>query len=226
MKKYKLTVICAAAVSVAMLLGGCSSFKNKEAVQTGTNTAQSSSSGSTSSSGSRPASEKSGETSEEPSSQTQKNDLVIPESGSQPGPVADVETENDEFNKKFKDNPIDKKYIEEMNDAVSNLDMVNVSQKYGEIWQKEINYAYKCLEKYMETDTGKNPALYKAEQKTWESGKESSLKKINSQAAEAGGSMAGVNESAAVMDFYRSRAAKIYSELYTYNKDYTYKFSG
>lgn len=225
MRKYRFINLLALVLACLILFTGCSASKNKDAVKVNAGVSQNSSSG-TAASAENSTSSNASVSSKKTVSQTsgENPNVVIPESGSQPGPVSTIKTENEEFNEKFKDNPIDKKYIKEMNNAVSNIDMVKVSDKYSEIWQKEISYAYGELEKYMKTDSSGKPAKYKAEQKKWEQGKENSLKKISSEAMSGGGSMAQVNEASAVMDFYRGRAASIYSELYTYNKNYTYKF--
>ena len=76
----------------------------------------------------------------------------------------------------------------------------------------------------MATDSSTKPQQLKAEQKQWLSGKSAALKKISSAAQAAGGSMAQVNEAGGIMDFYRSRAAQIYKELYSYDKDYSYEY--
>lgn len=224
MKKYKFLSVISLFLTAAILFAGCSLFGKKTAVETNAGVLQNSSSGAAASSKSAGSSNIESQNSGSSSSGSSQN-ARIPESGSEPGPVKTIQTENEKFNKKFKDNPIDKKYIKEMNDAISNIDMVDVSDKYSEVWQKEIDYAYGELEKYMKADSSKKPAAYKAEQEKWKQGKESSLKKISSDAISAGGSMAQVDEASAAMDFYRARAAAVYSELYTYNKNYTYKFS-
>lgn len=215
--------VCAVLFALTVLLAGCSIFKSNDSVRTNAVMPQGPSSGVAASGSSAVSPETSSESSKEAPSSGRQN-AVIPESGSQPGPVAKIETENAEFNKKFKENPIDKKYIKEMNKAASNIDMVKVSDKYSKIWQKEIDNAYSGLKKYMKTDSSKKPEQYEAEQKKWENEKENSLNKISSEVMAEGGSLAQVDEASAVMDFYRARAAAVYAELYTYNKNYTYNF--
>lgn len=141
---------------------------------------------------------------------------------SQNGPVIDIQTDNKEFDAKFKQNPIDKSYISESAAAVSNVDMVNVSNKYAGVWQKEIDNAWSGLQKYMKADSSTRPAALKAEQQKWEDGKAAALQKITDDAQAAGGSMAQVDASSKTMDFYRSRANQLYRELYSYNKNYAY----
>lgn len=144
---------------------------------------------------------------------------------SQPGRVLDITTDNKKFDQKFSENPIDKAYIKESDEAVSTVDMVNVSQKYAELWQKEIDHAWSELSQKMATDSSKKPAALKAEQQKWEDGKEAALKKIADDAYSAGGSMAEVNAASQKMDFYRSRAAQLYRELYDYEAEYSYAYS-
>lgn len=143
---------------------------------------------------------------------------------SQNGPVLPVKTDDKEFDAKFAANPIDKAYIGEQAKAVSNVDMVNVSQKFSAVWQKEIDHAFSELEKHMAADSSKKPEQLKAEQTAWLNGKAAALKKISQEEQSAGGSMAQVNEASKTMDFYRGRAAQLYKELYSYTKEFSYAY--
>ena len=215
MKRHFSFSILAGAMALAMLiLPGCSHHQAKEAAA-------------------KPASSSSSQVSSAASSQavssgekqvsSQASTPAGP-SASQPGPVLKITTDNAAFNQKFANNPIDKAYIKESNQAVSTVDMVNVSQKYSGLWQKEVDHAWKELLKKAKTDSSGKPAKLQAEQKKWEAGKSAALKKINSDAFAAGGSMAEVNEASQVMDFYRNRAAQLYRELYQYEPDYSYAY--
>ncbi|HHV32182.1 MAG TPA: DUF1311 domain-containing protein [Clostridiales bacterium] len=144
---------------------------------------------------------------------------------SQNGPVIPVQTDDKEFNEKFAQNPIDKAYIKDSAKAVSTVDMVNVSNKYAVYWQMEIGHAYSELTNHMKTDSSDKPKQLIEEQKKWESSKSDALKKISEEEQATGGSMAQVNAASQVMDFYRTRAAQIYRELYEYDKNYTYAYS-
>ncbi len=143
---------------------------------------------------------------------------------SQNGPVLTVKTDDKEFDKKFAENPIDKAYVKESATAISNVDMVNVSEKYSGIWQKEIDGAYKALTKAMSTDSSQKPKQLKAEQEKWESGKTAALQKISAEAQAAGGTMAQVDAASKTMNYYRDRAAKLYRQLYSYDKNYIYAY--
>lgn len=138
---------------------------------------------------------------------------------SQNGPVLPVETDDKEFDQKFKDNPIDKAYIKASNNAISSVDMVNVSNQYAMIWAEEVTSAYNKLGKLATGDALKK---IQNEQATWTNGKTDALKKISTDAQAAGGTMAQVNEASGIMDLYRNRAAQVYKELYGYDKNYTY----
>ena len=209
----------AALAALTVLLSGCSLFSHPEGTQSSSEPAGSSSSaaGSSSQASSQPASSQ-----EDPAS----GHVVTPgePADSQPGRVLTITTDNEAFDKKFTDNPIDKAYISESDQAVSTVDMVNVSQKYAGVWQDEVDHAYSLLTEKMATDSSGRPAQYKAEQKSWEDGRAAALKKISSDALAAGGSMAEVDAASAVMDFYRSRAAQVYRELYDYDKDFSFGF--
>lgn len=142
---------------------------------------------------------------------------------SSPGQVLPVETENKDFDTKFANNPIDKAYIKDNNNAISNRDMVEVSDKYAEIWKKEVSSAY---EKLLEKVSADRRETLKAEQKAWSDGTEAALQEIEEEAAAVGGTMAQVDASSRVMDYYRSRAAKLYEELYQVEPGYSYDFAG
>lgn len=143
---------------------------------------------------------------------------------SQPGQVIVIQTDDKAFDKKFAANPIDKAYIKESNQAFSNVEMVNVSNKFSGLWQKEITHAYSELTEHMKLDSSKKPETLRAEQETWLKGKSEAFKIINQTAQATGGTMAEVNSASAIMDYYRSRAAQIYKELYGYDKNYNYAY--
>lgn len=142
---------------------------------------------------------------------------------SQNEPVRSIQTDDAEFGAKFKKNPIDKQYLAEMENAVSNTDMVKVSDKYAGAWQKEITHAYGSLKKALQAEPGKWKTI-ETDQQAWESGKDAALQKIASDAEAAGGSLGLVDAASNAMNFYRDRAAKLYGELYAVDKDYTYLY--
>lgn len=173
---------------------------------------------------SQPSSQAPGEQSQSQSSASAADVTGNHPDDSQPGQVILIETDNKDFDELFKANPIDKVYIKDSNNAFSNVEMIELSDKYAEIWNKEVTHAYSELEKYMKLDSSLKPESLRAEQEKWLAGKTEALKKISDTAQAAGGTMAQVDASSSVMDFYRSRAAQLYKELYVYNKNYSYEF--
>lgn len=138
--------------------------------------------------------------------------------------VNPVSTDSEAFNIKFKSNPIDAKYAAEMDDAASTTDIVKVSDKYTDVWSKEIDHAYAELKKALASDTGKWSGV-ESGQKAWEAGKDAEIQKINAQAQADGGSMARITSASETMEYYRSRAAELYRILYGAEPDFTYAFS-
>lgn len=144
------------------------------------------------------------------------------ESDSLPGAVGKIETNDKDFNKKFAANPIDKAYVAESVNALSNQDMIGIADKYAGLWQKEINSAYGKVTKLA---TGSELDEIRADQNDWLTDKKAALAKISADAQAAGGTLAQVSEATAVMNFYRSRAVEVYRQLYSYQKDYSYAYS-
>ena len=142
----------------------------------------------------------------------------------QGGMVKTIRTDSQSFNEKFKKNPIDQDYVSEMKKALSNVDMAKVSDKYAGIWEKEISNAYGKLKNALAADSTMKWKQIETGQKTWETGKDAALKKIGDDAAAAGGSLAQVEASSGAMDYYRSRAAELYRQLFDYDKNYAYQF--
>ena len=133
--------------------------------------------------------------------------------------VAPVETSDAEFNAHFKSNPIDKAYVEESNNAMSNQEIIAVCQKFSDLWQEEIKSAYKKLNALASGDA---LAKIQKDQKTWENGTLAEIRKINENAG--GGSMGQVTAAGEIMDYYRARAAELYHLLYNYDKNYVYAY--
>jgi uncharacterized protein YecT (DUF1311 family) len=222
MKNRKVLCILMVFAVAASVLTGCGQLSKAQ----GAASSAAASSQISSSSQDEESSSSSSAQSEDPASSA-----VVPVQPNQPtssqsGPVITIETDDKAFNTKFAANPIDKAYIKESNKAISNVDMVNVSNKYSDIWQKEITNAYSELKKKMETDSSQKPKLLQQEQEDWLKDKTAALKKTSDEAQAAGGSMAQVNVASKVMDFYRSRAAQLYKELFAYDKNYTYAYKG
>jgi uncharacterized protein YecT (DUF1311 family) len=214
MKKRKLFYTVVVLALVALVCVGCGGKKGKEE-----SAASSQSSAQTSS---QPVSSAQSNTESTPLSSESAVDARNPSpTESQPGPVIIIETDDKEFNKLFKENPIDKVYIQESNKAFSSVEMIQLSDKYADIWSKEVTSAYNKL---IKAASGDELAKIKAEQTKWLNGKAEALKKISDKAQAAGGTMAQVDASSGYMDYYRTRAAELYKQLYHYDKNYTYAY--
>ena len=221
-KKIGYPLLCA--VVTAAMLAGCGLFSGKN----GNTSAVPAGFSQPSASSSAAVSDSVPETSSEgPVPSVPENSSQGPNepSDSQPGQVLTIETDDKNFNEKFAANPIDEAYIAESNDAVSTLDMLKLSNQYSDIWKTEADHAYSELEKFMAADSGGKPQEYKAEQGKWLSDQKAALQKIANDAQAAGGSMAQVDAASQTMDYYRSRAAQLYRELYGYDEDYTYAYT-
>lgn len=222
MKHKKVLSIVLAAATAAALLSGCGSlFGNggaSSAPAKSTALESSQAAGSTvQQASSTPAQ------SVAPSAQTASSGAggTDEPSVSQPGPVGEIKTDDKAFNQKFAKNPIDKAYIEASVQAVSNLDMVNTANKFAQVWAGEVTSAY---DKAVKLAKGTQLDQIRADQNDWLTEKPAALKKISSDAQTAGGSMAKVTEATAIMNFYRSRAAEVYQQLYAYDANYTYAY--
>ncbi|HCW79495.1 MAG TPA: hypothetical protein DG942_00125 [Ruminococcaceae bacterium] len=150
------------------------------------------------------------------------NYVTREKTASQGNIVKPESTDSSEFNKKFKDNPVDKHYVSEINNAVSNIEIVKVSDKYAGLWEKEIVNAYSELKNKAGSSAWKQ---IEADQKNWENGKAAAIQKISEDAKASGGSMAQAEAASGAMDYYRDRAAQLYRRLFDYDKNYSYAFS-
>ncbi len=150
------------------------------------------------------------------------NDVTREKTVSQGSIVKPESTDSSKFNKKFKDNPVDRHYVSEINDAVSNIEIVKVSDKYAGLWEKEIAHACSELKNKAGSSAWKQ---IEADQKGWENGKVTAIQKISEDAKASGGSMAQAEAASGVMDYYRDRAAQLYRRLFDYDKNYSYAFS-
>lgn len=128
--------------------------------------------------------------------------------------------ESEEFNAKFAENPLDRQYQAESQEAVSNLEIAQVAEKYAGLWEEETEAAYTALMEASGEDAG-----WKAEQEAWLSSRQSELEKLSQQAAEIGGSLAQAEEATLRMEFFRQRARQLYRELYEYQPEFSFAWS-
>lgn len=135
--------------------------------------------------------------------------------------VFPIESNNKAFDALFKKNPIDASYIANAGSSYSNAAVTQLNQKYAGYWQAEIDSAYKKL---LEAANPTDKASFKAEQEQWVNATPAALKKISKDVLAAGGAAPQVDVSSKIMEYYRTRAAQVYKELYGYDKNYTYAF--
>jgi uncharacterized protein YecT (DUF1311 family) len=140
------------------------------------------------------------------------------------GTVNTVSTDNEAFNKKFKDNPIDERYAMEMGTLMATRDIVQLSGKFTSYWNKEITHAMEELEAKLKTSDAEKWSKIQADQKKWEDGKEAAIAEIGKSAQNSGGSVAQVITSTKVMEYYRARAAELYRILYDYEPDFAFAY--
>lgn len=135
--------------------------------------------------------------------------------------VFPIQTNDKAFDALFKKNPIDASYIANAGSAYSNAALTKLNQQYASYWQAEIDSAYKKL---LETANSTDKATFKTEQEQWVNATPAALKKISKDVLAAGGSAPQVEVSSKIMEYYRTRAAQVFKELYGYDKNYTYAF--
>ena len=141
-------------------------------------------------------------------------------SSATPEELVTIVTSDKAFNKLFVQNPIDKAYKADSENAASTVDMIELAEKYTKIWQTEIDAGYKKL---LEKAPADKKEGFKTKQANWVDETPEKLKKIETD-AQAGGSLAQVDVAGQTMEYYRARAAAIYKNLYTYDKKFTYAY--
>lgn len=211
MKGKRLATIVAALILFSFTLSGCNLF--------GKGGGDNSSMTSSEQSSSEPVSSAAPSSSEPQSSDISNSSEV---SSSTDDQVLPIVTDNKEFDALFKQNPIDAAFIKESANASTTAAMTQLSDKYANIWLNEINFAYNKL---LSTVNDVDKKALQASQQKWTKDTPGALKKINDSTSSDGGSLAAVEAAGKVMDYYRDRAAKMYRELYNYNKNYSYYFN-
>ena len=132
-----------------------------------------------------------------------------------------INTENTGFNDKFSQNSLDMAYEEEMMSAYSANEWVTICSKYSQLWQDEVDNAYKELLAVVSED---RYSSLREEQDQWLLDIESQIQQIRASAEAEGGSLVLFNASSEIMLLYRTRAAVLYQELYDYNPDFSFAF--
>ena len=189
MKKKILTAMLAAMAVGAMALTGCS-------MGSGDSTASSSA---------------------VENSQVVSSEAVSSEESSTPDVSSETQQTTGNFETKFAENPIDAAYAIESQEALTTLDMVNLEDKYADLWKAEIDHAYQQLIR-----AGAEGA--EADQQSWNSAVDGELQLLKDSVA-GGGSLARVDYATKVKNFYKEKAESLYEQLYALDPDYTYIYA-
>ena len=216
-----------------VLLAFCLLFSGCQLISSGTSSSEASSDSAYSEVSGDPASEAA---SQEPESSEVVSEPAEPEPSSNEDPsipeepedsssseslLPPADTENAAFNEKFSTNAIDAAYAEEIDVATSISEMVRICGEYTDLWSKEVDNAYMHL---LAASDEEHYSDYKADQESWVSEKDGKIAEITAAAQEQGGSMALLNGSSQVMNFYRARAMYLYEELYQYDPEFSFAF--
>jgi len=133
---------------------------------------------------------------------------------------------DEDFDKIIKDNPIDKAmFLEEENYASTTVDMHHFAEKYGDIWEKEMNKVYEELKKSLEGDARK--ALIES-QESWEKyyKKELSLLYEMYMNTSGEGSIIPLAISYKAVSFERDRTIKLARYYYVLTGNFQFEFKG
>lgn len=141
------------------------------------------------------------------------------------GTVNTVSTDSEAFDKKFRSNPIDMRYASEISTIMATRDIVQLSGRFADCWNKEITHVMAELKTKTESSDAEKWSRIQADQKKWEDGKDAAIEEIGKNAQAAGGSVAQVVTSSRVMEYYRARAAQLYRILFDYEPDFGYAYS-
>lgn len=228
MKRKRIASALVAFLILASTFTGCNLFHKGGDESSAPVSSSSSSAPSSSSESSIAASQPDSSSSEQPTSSSEVSKPVssmsssIHTSSSTDQQVFPIQTNDKEFDAYFKKNPLDVAYISASGSAYSNTAMTQLNEKYQKYWQAEIDSAYqRLLAKANSTDK----SSFKAEQLQWVNETPAALKKISKDVLAAGGAAPQVDVSSKIMEYYRTRAAQVYKELYGYDKNFAYAFS-
>ena len=120
------------------------------------------------------------------------------------------ETGSDAFMDEFMSNPIDAQYETEMEDAASASAMIDACNTAANNWKEQIDAVYMQI---LDSADDTLAAKVKAEQETWISDQNDSLREIRSAVSEDD-AMASVTVAENIMLYYRSRAIDLCAVLY------------
>lgn len=126
-------------------------------------------------------------------------------------------TDNEEFNKIFEKNKLDKEYNDKLKDAMTNAQMLSATNEYSGKWSKAEEAAYKALLKKLDKlETEKNKLI--SSEKDWSSNIRT-VEESRDHEAEGGGTEALLSGSAEILNRYKSRTAVLLEQIYSLEGD-------
>lgn len=132
--------------------------------------------------------------------------LPMPESGDQAFVAA------------FMENPIDQRYLDDLDLASSMTEIADVNNAAAESWKNQIDAAYMHI---LEIGDEETVNRVKAEQEAWLDEQNAQLQTIRDQ-VDADGAVAAVNVSENIMLYYRSRAIDLCAVVYSLEEQITF----
>lgn len=121
------------------------------------------------------------------------------------------ESSDQAFVAAFMENPIDQRYLDDLDLASSLTEIADVNNAAAESWKNQIDAAYIHILEIADEET---VSRVKAEQEAWLDAQNDQLQTIRDQAEEEG-AVAAVNVSENIMLYYRSRAIDLCAVLYS-----------
>lgn len=112
---------------------------------------------------------------------------------------------SDEFKAAFKDNAIDKEYLENIAKVTTNAEMLEVTNKAAMAWESQVNFTYDQLAATLE---GEALEAVELEQTAWNNDLQISIEEIK-EAAKDTGSSGNLDAAYKIMLVYRVRAAAL-----------------
>lgn len=129
--------------------------------------------------------------------------------------TAEEFTDNEEFNKLFRENDIDRHFQEEIRNAEDESDMRAVTIKYAGQWKSAVDLAYSKLYELLADVPAEQEKLV-ASQQEWISSLDETENGFRQDAAEEGiqGSAALLAADSAMMNYYKGRTAVLCLQIY------------
>ena len=129
--------------------------------------------------------------------------------------TATVFTDDDDFNKLFAENDIDKAYNEEMKNPETIAEMRIVTEDYTRRWQQEAERAYEKLSAALADKPDESEKLA-ASQERWRADLEKTEQGFMREAS-GNGTYGMLSADSAMMNYYKGRTAVLYHQIYLLN---------